>query len=382
MARDYQVIDADGHVLEIQEGAVPWERLLPDKYKQRAPKFIPFNTNGGRFFIEGEIWGKVLSGAHDLRGKDIVDVHAMRTGMWEPKKRLEDMDLDTIDVSVLFGGAIQLGGLNTFKDAGFASAMAHAYNTWMHDFCAVSTRRLKAASAIAVQDMETALGELDHAVKDWGFVTVSLPTNVRGKNIDHPMFRPVLEHTIHLGVPFCVHAVAPIPGIDIAGFDDRFDNAYYMNAIVHPFEQMLAVAALVAGGVLDDLPKLRVGILEAFCGWVPFWFNRLDEYYESLAHMTKAKSKPSEYMSGGQMYFACEAGEVMLPRVIDLIGEDHILYASDYYHFDAKFPGSVKAIETRKDLTPVQKRKVLSENAARFFGLKVNSKGSGAKAKT
>ncbi|HEX9788717.1 MAG TPA: amidohydrolase family protein, partial [Candidatus Binatia bacterium] len=87
------------------------------------------------------------------------------------------------------------------------------------------------------------------------------------------------------------------------------------------------------------------------------------------------KRPPSEHIAGGQIFVACDPDEKMLPQVLELIGEDVVIYASDYCHWDSRFPDSVRLIEDRSELSQRQKRKILGENALRFFGFKERELG-------
>ena len=58
-----------------------------------------------------------------------------------------------------------------------------------------------------------------------------------------------------------------------------------------------------------------------------------------------------------------------MPYVAQVVGEDRLIYASDYSHWDCLCPDSVKLVQERADLSAELKRKILSENAARLFGL-------------
>jgi predicted TIM-barrel fold metal-dependent hydrolase len=55
--------------------------------------------------------------------------------------------------------------------------------------------------------------------------------------------------------------------------------------------------------------------------------------------------------------------------VIDALGPDFVMYASDYPHWDGEFPESTRALRSRADLSDTARRKVLGENAVRFYGL-------------
>ncbi|MBI3076934.1 MAG: amidohydrolase family protein [Deltaproteobacteria bacterium] len=156
----------------------------------------------------------------------------------------------------------------------------------------------------------------------------------------------------------------------MAAGTERFENYFFTHLVGHPFEQIIALACMTAGGVLERHPGLRVVFLEAGCGWAPYWLERLDEHYEVMHTLVpELPRKPSEYVRRGQCYFSCEGEEAGLPEVLGRLGEDVLVFASDYAHFDSKFPKSVKIMLERADLSEGAKRKILRENAARLYRL-------------
>jgi len=70
------------------------------------------------------------------------------------------------------------------------------------------------------------------------------------------------------------------------------------------------------------------------------------------------------------VYISCEVEE-NLAYPLSRLGEDMILYASDYPHWDGTFPHSVTYIAERPELTETQKRKILRDNVARCYGLRI-----------
>ena len=80
------------------------------------------------------------------------------------------------------------------------------------------------------------------------------------------------------------------------------------------------------------------------------------------------KAKPSEYMTRGTWFFAVEPEETTLPYVIDRVGEDVVLFASDYPHWDGNFPYMVSTLKERKDISEGAKSKILCNNAMRLYG--------------
>ncbi len=81
MAKGYKVIDADGHIGETNPGAVDWEKALPDEYKALAPKRVPFDTGGGRMFMEGKLWPRTYLYGRAVDAGDPIDIHRARPGV-------------------------------------------------------------------------------------------------------------------------------------------------------------------------------------------------------------------------------------------------------------------------------------------------------------
>jgi predicted TIM-barrel fold metal-dependent hydrolase len=143
----------------------------------------------------------------------------------------------------------------------------------------------------------------------------------------------------------------------------------FTHMVSHPFEQMLACLSLICKGVLERFPQLQVVFLESGVGWLPYWLWRMDEYREILPFQVPwLKKKPSEYFRR-QCYISCESHEDNLGATIQAVGEDRILFASDYPHWDATFPGATKAILGRTDISPEAKKKIMGENTQRLLGL-------------
>ena len=74
-----------------------------------------------------------------------------------------------------------------------------------------------------------------------------------------------------------------------------------------------------------------------------------------------------EYLERGQIYFSCEPEETVLPAVVEALGPDFIMYASDYPHWDGEFPESTRGLRERTDISEETRAKILAQNAERFF---------------
>jgi predicted TIM-barrel fold metal-dependent hydrolase len=151
--------------------------------------------------------------------------------------------------------------------------------------------------------------------------------------------------------------------------------------MAHTFAQMLACSNIVTGGVLERFRELKIAFLEAGAGWVPYWMHRMDEYNEvAPERWAQISAKPSEYIKSGRVYFSCEPGDEFIPHFLEHLGEDVMLFASDYLHFDALFvgepghdghpyPGTVATLLGRKDVPDAAKRKMLLDNSLSFYGM-------------
>ena len=152
---------------------------------------------------------------------------------------------------------------------------------------------------------------------------------------------------------------------------DVFPAFIQAHTCSHPFGQMRQLTSIVFEGIPERFPALRLAFLEAGCGWAPYWMERMDdEYAKRAAEAPALKRRPSEYVRGGNVYFSCEADEWLMPQAVKLVGENQIVYASDFPHWDHSYPGSIDEIRDRGDLTDAHKRKILGETARRLYGLK------------
>ena len=158
--------------------------------------------------------------------------------------------------------------------------------------------------------------------------------------------------------------------IDTLGSDRKPFNPLVMHAVSHAFEQMLACAHLIVGGVMERHPTLRFVFLEAGGGWAPYWLWRLDEQVDGFGDFCpEMKLMPSEYFSR-QCWISFEIDEPSLPALAPLIGDDRIVWGSDYPHHDSTFPGATRKLHaTIASLPNLSKERVLGTNAIACYRL-------------
>jgi predicted TIM-barrel fold metal-dependent hydrolase len=359
MLTTYRIIDADGHVVEPDNAL---DSYLEESYREYTPRRVQVPKDEPRWLIEGRLVPKPSG-----RGRGFDWGHLQRD--WSSQGRLRDMDIEGVDIAVLFPSmGLFFGGI---EEPRLAVSLCRAYNDWLADYIKTDPIRLKPAALLPLHDPHAAAQELERTVTKFGAVGGVISTNLHGKNLDHPDFYVIYEAAEALDVPLLVHSGAganPPP----AG-SDRFDNFFFTHLVAHPFEQMIALASVAAGGVLERFQTLRFAFMESGCGWIPYWLERLDEHYEKRANLVPTiKAKPSEYVLSGRVYFTFEPEERTLPDVIRHIGDDILMYASDYPHWDCIFPESARTILKRDDISELTKRKLLHDNASRFYKLANN----------
>ena len=368
------IIDADGHT---HVPNVVFDDYLDPAFRAKRPRYVELDDGRGVYIIEGRVvikpmgWGpgtplsigsRRLAGCQDFAMNNIAG-------------RLADLDKEGIDVQVIYPNVLM--SINSFDHADLASAVARAYNKWMSERCAESRGRLKYAAVVALQDPSAAADEVEYAVTKLGAVAVMVPGTIGKRTLDHPDLYPFWERVHKFDVGVGVHTVTgmyPTVGADL------FDHFFGSKAVAMPLTLTVALVSLIAGGIADLFPKLRFGLLETGCGWLPYWLERLDDLHERgerepviydgvlRRKFAGSRTKPSEFFVSGRMIVSCEPGEKTLPYVVRAVGDQCLMYASDYPHPDSKWPQTVATIQTA-EISTSAKARILGENAARLYKL-------------
>ncbi len=329
-----KIIDADGHV---RDRDADIRAHMEEPYCRRKGSLLP-----------NDEWDS------SMYGKLGMDIHDVPT-------RLRDMDKEGIEVSVLF----PTGGfaVSRLPEKDYAAAFCRGYNNWIASVCNESPR-LEGVGLVPFQDVPAAVKEVNRAITKLRLVGITVGTFGMKEHLGEPTFWPIYEELQRLNAPLLIHNARSGPAGEV-----RFDTFLFKHTVGRPFETMLDCAALMYGGVPEKFPKLRVAFLECGIGWVPYWMDRMDEEYEKRASEAPLlKAKPSEYMANGNWFYSTEPEEASLPYAAERVGEDNVLFASDYPHWDGMFPYVVSTLRGRKDLSDTAKQKILGENAKRMYG--------------
>ena len=255
-----------------------------------------------------------------------------------PPARIADMDFEGVDVNL----TLPSGWFGTWSfgdDIALEMAMYRAYHRWMEDYCGAYPERLGGVILAGARDIEGGLAEIRRWGKSrwaWGMM-VYAPV---GMPLDHPALEPFYAEAAALDLAVVLHTFTVMPPYAPGG-QDTWDNLWLQRSAAHPWCGMRNMAALIGSGVMDRYPDLRVGTLEAGHGWLPFWMARLDEHAETIkAALPELKHRPSEYVMSGRYFQSIEIpeGARLTNAVADLVGDDVLMYASDYPHGESHFP--------------------------------------------
>src|ERR1700720_3037673 len=372
MGRAYNVIDADGHILEPLD---LWDKYIDPKFRDRAPRIVKQENGKERLVIEEHTVGDGQRGIGRIGAvgarqgivDDTMEYKDGKPGGFDPHARIPDMDLDGIDAAFLYPSLGLFSG--AIHDAPLAAATCRAYNRWLADYCKPYPDRLFGVAMLPMQSIDLAIAEMRFARKELGFRGGFLrPNPYNGRMLHHPDYAPFWEEVQELDFSIGLHegSTGGMPQVGV----DRFETRGARHIISHTMEMMLAAMSVIWGGVCDRYPRLRIAFLESGGGWIAPWLDRMDRHFDDQGFNDSGLSmRPSELFRRN-CWISFEPVEGSLSVLADYIGPRKILWATDYPHPDGFFPGARKMIEKRLEhASPEVRHQVLAEGAMGFYGL-------------
>jgi len=372
MTTVYNVIDADGHVLEPVD---LWDHYIDPAFRDRRPQRFIDTDGKDRLRIDGKAFGgkKGLGALGAIGARDGVvcdDTLAYeegRRGGFDPHARIPDMDLDGIDAAFLYPSlCLGFGGV---EDPQLAAALYRGYNRWLADYCKPYPDRLFGVAMLPLQDIDAAIAEMRFAKKELGFRAVFIrPNPYNGRLLHDPAYEPFWAAAEDLDMAIGFHEGSSLnqPTVGV----DRFPTRGAQHIISHTMEMMLACLSVIWGGVVERHPKLRLAFLESGGGWVAPWLDRMDRHFDDQGFNDSGlKTRPSELFQRN-CWISFEPVEGSLKVLADYIGPHKIMWATDYPHPDGFFPGAPDMVKKQLEGTsPETRRQVLGGGAAGFYGL-------------
>jgi predicted TIM-barrel fold metal-dependent hydrolase len=401
-------IDSDGHILEPPTGML---EFAPAAYRDRI-WHIEADADGTEWIVYNGARSPAggLAGTAGFSDEDVERVRngeltytQTRPSGWTADLRLKDLDTDGIELSVLYPTFML--GLQSVKDVDFGRVQARAYNEWCSAHLAEGHGRLFGAGALPpmheAADVQAVADEIRYVASLPGMVSVFMRPNpaVDWRQFNDPVYDPIWSAAQDTGLPIAFHPfLAPdLPGAcdglklarmrnpdgsyvsleeleeaKAAARGNFIPNIYFTQAIANPVDVMSAICFIVSGGVAEQFPGAKFMFLEANGGWLVPWLERLDHHAKKFSwDVPWLKMEPSQYFRR-QCWISFDPDETMLAFTASspLCGADRIIWASDYPHPDAKFPGVTEELaEALQGLTYEQKRAITSESALALYGI-------------
>ncbi len=274
--------------------------------------------------------------------------------MTDPALRLADMDRVGIDVEVL-----SLSTPNVFfAEAAGQAEVARIVNDAYAELIAQHPARFKGFASIPMDAPDAALRELDRALGELKLNGVVLLSNIRGRALTDPSYRPFFEEANRRRLCIFLHPMIPVAS--------EVFNEFVLGPLVgFPFDTSLAVARMCFAGMLRDFPDIR-WVIGHLGGAIPYLMERLDNGYRDFAECrAHIDALPSTYLRRLHYDTVSFSGPA-LRMVRDLVGVDHMVMGSDYPHMLGSIDRAVTSIEGL-DISAHEKQAIFSGTALRIL---------------
>ena len=364
-ARNYQdflIVDVDSHHYENEHYKEVYSYIESPVMKMEAMESI--NRGGRSAFLNGQVGYQGLSGR--------ITRHVLRKHYKATEKdkhrdieiTKEWMDAMGVDYCCLFPTPMLFLGLHPQVEV--ETALCRAYNRWLCERILAHEPRIVSMLYLPFNDPDMAY----RTVKDFGD-----KKGVVGFMVTSPRYKPVHDNAYmktyalleEIGKPISFHAAY--------SWDDRalqMTNRFIsVHSLGFMWFNMIHMTNWVINGLPERFPKLPVLWIESGLTWAYCLMQRLDHsYMMRTSDCPSLKRKPSEYMR--EMYYSSQPMEIpddlsILEATFKMINaENHLVWSSDYPHWDFDLPSSVYDLPFLKEQA---KRNILGGNAARLFGL-------------
>ncbi|MBD8065135.1 amidohydrolase [Devosia sp. PTR5] len=346
------VVDCDIH-----PAIKSFEDLRPYMSRHWWDYYTTYGLRSRQAFVKGTPYPKIAPSA-------------MRRDAW-PETGLPGSDLDMMRRQHLDAHNIQLGVLNPLNPSGgdlnvdFSAALCSATNDWLVDTWTSRESRLKASIMVPYEDGQASAAEIHKRAANKDFVQVLLlsrTTEPLGKRRYWPIFEAASEH----GLPVASHVFGYSGHPATSGGHPSF---YLEEGAAHPAGIQASIASLIFEGVFERFPNFRFLVIEAGFAWLPALGWRLDKLWHRMRgevpHVTRPPSqtiKERIWITTQPMEEAPRPHQVV--EVMDQIGWDRLMFASDYPHWDFDDP----KFGLPPSLAAEQRDKVRFGNALTLYG--------------
>ena len=377
---NYEIISADCHI------DLPWlpADLFTDNASAELRDRMPYveqredgqfwtSKNGAQFGLQN---GMGSAGRKYVPGQIHRSDRMAEQGLYsdgekgvprltDPNLRVNDQDLDGVQGEVLYG---VLGASMRLKDDDAAAELLRIYNAWLADFCAERPDRFAGLASIPSHDVDAAVAEIERVAARGVLSGIEVANTHEMAPLFDPSWERLWAVAEEAGYPVHYHTIGPRMDYDFEKLDPMQRRQAFA---VHITGFQLAMAKIlmeiIYGGVLEVHPNLKIVVGESGIGWIPYLLEHMDLEWEDQFKDLNLTMKPSEYWRR-QCYATYQSDPVGV-RLLDILGEDNVMWGSDFPHPDGVWPDSKEFIEREfQGVDEDVKRKIICDNAARLYG--------------
>jgi predicted TIM-barrel fold metal-dependent hydrolase len=293
---------------------------------------------------------------------------AGRSGHTDPGARLEDLDADGIEASVMYCEVSAFRYLYLLKEGNREAT--RAFNQTMSDFSTVDPQRMIVSYQIPIHDIEGAIAEVKWVASQGG---KSLQLPVFPAELGLPdywdqRYDPLWEVIQEVDLPICLHIGLNTGLESLARRDPTPQKGIFVGAVALTTAEPLGM--FIMGGVFERFPTLKVVFVEPGLGWVSWWLYIADDLRQRQGYEFPAiKELPSHYFHKN-VYLTFIDEPDAYRQAQERLGVDNIMWSSDYPHPVSSWPRSRAIVNNMFDGIPAEdRRKIVSGNAERVWNL-------------
>lgn len=347
------------YTVDVHSHIIPQSIL--GKAGPHGPEFS-ITESGGYTMRRGSVSNVLSAVSHKdfAAGKGGEDPRKWAERLSNSRLRLTEMDERGIDAMVVSPSP----PLYMYDiEPEYGVPYARAYNDALAEYCAADPQRLFFLATLPLQDPKEAVREAKRAIHELNARGVYVgATNLGGRELDDPEFRPLFEELVAADLPLGIHPGGLGPGRELLGIAPRFREGA---ALGFPTQETHAQLVLTAGGVFDAFPDLKVTISHGG-GFFPYQFMRIEEFLK-LDDDRIPKKPIGEYLSN--LYFDFVLHDVRARRfLLEVAGTDHVLLGSNYAGMDSV---DGQALVNELDLSEEDRTRIIGGNAVQLYKLPV-----------
>ncbi|MCA6108273.1 amidohydrolase family protein [Bradyrhizobium cenepequi] len=272
-------------------------------------------------------------------------------------RRLSDLDRMGIDIQVV---APAPGQCYYSVDPKIAESAHRIANDGVAEFCSRKPDRFLGLGGVTLQQPDLAVRELDYVISELKLKGVQILTNVDGKELSDPLYRPFFARAEQLGALIMLHPNGFTHG-------ERFTHYYFNNVIGNPLDTTLALHNLIFSGTLARFPDLKLLAVHGG-GYLPAYSGRIDHAWGARQDSRgDLPLPPTTYLR--QVYLDTVVFTYhQLAYLLEVFGPDRILMGTDYPFDMAEFNpiGHIAGVNGMDEATLAQ---LAGGNAIRLLDL-------------